>query len=407
MAATQSTTRAPVPAHVPPELVFDFDVYNPPGAETDFHGALKRLHDDNYPDIFWSTANGGHWVAIRGEDIHKVFADYQNFSNHRLTVPESSAPPVPLYPIFADPPEHTLYRSLLNPSFSPKAVAALETRARALAVKLVEELKPRGRCDFVVDFAQHLPIEVFMSIVDVPAADRHDLLSWAEGMVRPKQPADVHVTIQKIFAYAAQKIAARRAQPGDDLITKLTRAEINGRLLTDPEIVGMVSLVLIGGMDTVVTAMSFAALFLARSPKHRRQLVENPGLIPKAVDELLRRFPIVNQGRCVARDLVYKNVPFKAGDMILLPTTLHGLDERAFPNPLEVDFNRPTPMHSTFGNGPHRCPGSNLGRTEIKVFLEEWLKRIPDFHLQPGEKISMRSGVNGTVYGLPLAWNDA
>jgi cytochrome P450 len=407
MAATQSTTRAPVPAHVPPELVFDFDVYNPPGAETDFHGALKRLHDENYPDIFWSTANGGHWVAIRGEDIHKVFADYQNFSNHRLTVPESSAPPVPLYPIFADPPEHTLYRSLLNPSFSPKAVAALETRARALAVKLVEELKPRGRCDFVVDFAQHLPIEVFMSIVDVPAADRHDLLSWAEGMVRPKQPADVHVTIQKIFAYAAQKIAARRAQPGDDLITKLTRAEINGRLLTDPEIVGMVSLVLIGGMDTVVTAMSFAALFLARSPKHRRQLVENPGLIPKAVDELLRRFPIVNQGRCVARDLVYKNVPFKAGDMILLPTTLHGLDERAFPNPLEVDFNRPTPMHSTFGNGPHRCPGSNLGRTEIKVFLEEWLKRIPDFHLQPGEKISMRSGVNGTVYGLPLAWNDA
>jgi cytochrome P450 len=407
VAAAQSTTRAPVPAHVPPELVFDFDVYNPPGAETDFHGALKRLHDENYPDIFWSTANGGHWVAIRGEDIHKIFADYQNFSSHRLTVPESSAPPVPLYPIFADPPEHTLYRSLLNPSFSPKAVAALETRARALAVKLVEELKPRGRCDFVVDFAQHLPIEVFMSIVDVPAADRHDLLSWAEGMVRPKQPADVHVTIQKIFEYAAEKIAARRAQPGDDLITKLTRAEINGRLLTDPEIVGMVSLVLIGGMDTVVTAMSFAALFLARSPKHRRQLVENPGLIPKAVDELLRRFPIVNQGRCVARDLVYKSVPFKAGDMILLPTTLHGLDERAFPNPLEVDFNRPPPMHSTFGNGPHRCPGSNLGRTEIKVFLEEWLKRIPDFHLQPGEKISMRSGVNGTVYGLPLAWNDA
>ena len=177
--------------------------------------------------------------------------------------------------------------------------------------------------------------------------------------------------------------------------------------MTVQQIVGMVSLVLIGGMDTVVTAMSFAALFLARSPTHRKQLVDNPALIPKAVDELLRRFPIVNQGRCVARDLVYKNVPFKTGDMILLPTTLHGLDERAFPNPLEVNFNRPTPMHSTFGNGPHRCPGSNLGRTEIKVFLEEWLKRIPDFHLQPGEKISMRSGVNGTVYGLPLAWETA
>jgi cytochrome P450 len=407
MSSAQTAIQVPVPGHVPPELVFDFDVYNPPGADIDFHGALKRLHDDNYPDIFWTTANGGHWVAIRGEDIHKIFADYQNFSSHNLTVPVSSAPPFPLFPIFADPPEHGLYRALLNPSFSPKAVAALETRARALAIKLVEELKPRGRCDFVIDFAQHLPIEVFMTIVDVPATDRHDLLEWAEGMVRPKKPEDVHVTIQKIFAYAAEKIAARRAQPGDDLISKFTRAEVNGRSLTDQEITGMVSLVLIGGMDTVVTAMSFAALFLARSPTHRKQLVDNPALIPKAVDELLRRFPIVNQGRCVARDLVYKNVPFKTGDMILLPTTLHGLDERAFPNPLEVNFNRPTPIHSTFGNGPHRCPGSNLGRTEIKVFLEEWLTRIPDFHLQPGEKISMRSGVNGTVYGLPLAWETA
>jgi cytochrome P450 len=405
MSSVQPSGKSPVPAHVPAELVFDFDIYNPPGAETDFHLALKRLHDENYPDIFWSTANGGHWIAIRGEDIHKFFADYEHFSSHKLTVPTSSAPPFPLYPIFADPPEHGAYRALLNPSFAPKAVAALESRARALAIDLLEEIRPRGHCDFVVDFAQHLPIEVFMSIVDVPATDRRDLLEWADGMVRPKRPEDVHITIKKIFEYAAARIAERRAKPGEDLISKLTRAQIKDRPLTDQEITGMVSLVLIGGMDTVVTAMSFSALFLARSPVHRKQLIDNPALIPKAVDELLRRFPIVNQGRCIAKDLVYKGVTLKAGDMIVLPTTLHGLDERAFPNPLTVDFQRPTPMHSTFGNGPHRCPGSNLGRTEIKVFIEEWLRRIPDFHLQPGEKIYMRSGVNGTVYGLPLAWD--
>ena len=407
MSSIHPSSKSAVPAHVPAELVFDFDIYNPPGAETDFHLALKRLHEENYPDVFWSTANGGHWIAIRGEDIHRIFADYPHFSNTKLTVPASSAPPFPLYPIFADPPEHGVYRALLNPSFSPKAVAGLEARARALAIELLEKLKPRGRCDFVVDFAQHLPIEVFMSIVDVPATDRRDLLEWADGMVRPKRPEDVHTTIGKIFEYAAARIAERRAKPGEDLISKLTRAEVKGRLLTDQEIVGMVSLVLIGGMDTVVTAMSFAALFLARSPAHRKQLIDNPALIPKAVDELLRRFPIVNQGRCVAQDLVYKGVALKAGDMIVLPTTLHGLDERVFPNPLAVDFNRPTPIHSTFGNGPHRCPGSNLGRTEIKVFIEEWLRRVPDFHLQPGQKISMRSGVNGTVYGLPLAWETA
>ena len=405
-AHTDNSTRGPAatPAHVPADRVFDFDIYNPPGAEQDFHLALKRLHDEGYPDIFWSPRNGGHWIAIRGEDIHTIFADYAHFSNTALTVPKSSAPPVPLYPIFADPPQHTLYRALINPSFSPKAVAALEAKARALAIRLVEELKPRGKCDFVVDFAQHLPIEVFMSIVDVPGGDRKQLLEWADGMVRPKQPGDVHVTIGKIFAYAGGKIAERRKQPGEDLITKLTRAEVNGRPLTDEEIVGMVSLILIGGMDTVVTAMSFAALFLARNPDHRRQLVEQPKLIQKAVDELLRRFPIVNQGRCIREDIVYKGVSMKAGEMIIMPTTLHGLDERAFPDPLRVDFNRPTPMHSTFGNGPHRCPGSNLGRTELRVFMEEGLRRIPEFELQPGGKIEMRSGVNGTVYGLPLQW---
>jgi len=388
-------------------LVFDFDIYNPPGADVDFHASLKRLQDEHYPEIFWSTANGGHWIATRGAEIHKFLGDFEHFSSHQLTVPASAAPPFPLYPIFADPPQHALYRALLNPSFSPKAVAGLEGRARALAVTLVESLRPLGRCDFVVDFAQHLPIEVFMSMVNVPAGDRHDLLEWADLMVRPKKPDDVHITIQKIFAYAAGKIAERRAQPGEDLISKLTRAEISGRPLTDKEIVGMVSLVLIGGMDTVVTAMSFAALFLARNPAHRQQLIDQPALIPKAVDELLRRFPIVNQGRCVAQDFRYQDIDLKAGDMIILPTTLHGLDERAFPNPLEVDFNRPTPLHSTFGNGPHRCPGSNLGRTEIKVFLQEWLSRIPHFKLREGEKISMRSGVNGTVYGLPLEWAQA
>lgn len=396
---------AAIPSHVPSELIFDFDVYNPPGAREDYQLALKQLHYQSCPEIFWTPRNGGHWVATRGEDIYAIFADHEHFSNHVLTVPKSRQGPIPLYPIFADPPEHTAYRALINPTFSPKGVAALEAKARELAIRLVEELKPRGGCEFVTEFAQHLPIEIFMMIVDVPAEDRKQLLEWADGMVRPERHEDVHQTIRQIFAYSAAKIAERRARPGEDLISRLTRSEVNGRPLTDDEIVGMVSLVLIGGMDTVASAMSFAAHFLARSLQHRRQLIEHPELIPKAVDELLRRFPIVNQGRCVKQDFVYKGIRMKEGDMIVMPTTLHGLDERKFPNPLEVDFTRPTPIHSTFGNGPHRCPGSNLGRTEIKVFLQEWLKRIPDFEVKPGAKVGMSSGVNGTIYELPLVWS--
>ena len=146
MSSIHSSGKSAVPAHVPAELAFDFDIYNPPGAEEDFHLALKRLHEENYPDIFWSTANGGHWIAIRGEDIYKIFADYPHFSSHNLTVPISSAPPFPLYPIFADPPEHGLYRALLNPSFSPKAVAGLEARARTLAIEEHKMLVKAPNC---------------------------------------------------------------------------------------------------------------------------------------------------------------------------------------------------------------------------------------------------------------------
>ena len=393
-----------MPAHVPANLVYDFDVYNAAAQDEDFHLAIKKLHDPGVPEVFWTPRNGGHWVLTRGEDIHKVFADYEHFSSHALTVPRASAPPIPMYPIFLDPPDHTAFRALINPWFSPKAVAGLEPKARALAIQLIEEIKPRGRCDFVTDFAQHLPIQVFMSIVDVPASDRDQLLEWADGMVRPEKPEDVHETIKHVFAYASRKIAERRAKPGEDLISNLTQAQVNGRPMTHEEVMGMVSLILLGGMDTVVSAMSFAANFMAGSPKHRRQLIDRPELIPKAVDELLRRFPVVNQGRLVGKDIELKGAPMKAGDMVIMPTTLHGLDERKFPNPLEVDFDRPTPIHSTFGNGPHRCPGSNLGRTELKIFLQEWLPRIPDFRHDPNGKVGMRSGVNATVYRLPLVW---
>ena len=395
---------SPIPAHVPPGLVFDFDVYNAAGPDQDFHLAIKRLHGSDVPEIFWTPRHGGHWVLTRGEDIHRTFADHEHFSSHALTVPSSTAPVVPLYPIFLDPPEHAKYRALLNPWFSPKAIADVEPKARALAVRLVEQIKPRGRCDFVTAFAQHLPIQVFMSIVNVPSEDRERLLEWADGMVRPEKREDVHETIKHIFAYASQKITERRAHPGEDLISKLTQAEVDGRPMSQEVVMGMVSLVLIGGMDTVVSAMSFSANFLAGSPMHRRQLIERPELIPRAVDELLRRFAVVNQGRLVSQEVTLKGAPMKPGDMVVMPTALHGLDDRMFANPMEVDFERPTPIHSTFGNGPHRCPGSNLGRTELKIFLQEWLPRIPEFHHDPEHSVGMRSGVNATVYRLPLIW---
>ncbi|RKT14170.1 cytochrome P450 [Paraburkholderia sp. RAU2J] len=394
---------APIPAHVPPELVVDVDIYNPPGAEDDYHLALKRLHDDGIPDIFWTPRNGGHWIATRGDDIYQIFKDYENFSSKQLTVPLVEHAPLP--PIFFDPPLHTNYRALIAPAFMPQAISKLEEKAREMTIELIEGFYQKGEVEFVSGFAQHLPIGIFMNMVALPAEDRDFLLGLADKMVRPDSAEQKLAALGSIFEYLGVKIAERRANPGDDLISRIVQSRIDGRALTDQELKGLCGLVLIGGLDTVASAMGFIANFLAKSPAHRKELIEHPELTQKAVDELLRRFPVVNQGRRITHDFEYKGVQMKEGDMIIIPTTLHGLDDRKFNDPLTVDFSRPTPIHSTFGNGAHRCPGSFLARVELKVFLQEWLKRIPEFRVKPGEKAGVHGGVNGTLYHLPLEWD--
>ena len=303
-----------------------------------------------------------------------------------------------------DPPEQAKYRSLFAPALSPKAVAPLGEGARALAIELIEGFYARGECEFVGEFAQHLPIGIFMRLVDVPASDRDQLLHWADQLVRPSSDEEHAQAFKNLFAYAGQKVAERAANPGNDLISQLTKAQIDGKTISVEQLTPMIFLLLVGGLDTVASAMGFAARFLAGSPAHRRELVEHPERIPNAVEELLRRFPVVNAGRVVVRDMDYKGVAMREGDQIILPTSLHGLDDRKFDDPLRVDFSRPTPIHSTFGNGAHRCPGSLLARTELKIFLEEWLKRIPEFRLKPGTTPGVRAGINATIYSLPLVW---
>ena len=393
-----------IPPHVPAALVVDFDIYNVAVEDGDYHAALKRLHDPGVPDIFWTPRNGGHWVATRGEDIYHIFKDSEHFSSRQLVVPRHRNPAVPLPPIMLDPPEQAKYRSLFAPALSPKAVAPLGEGARALAIELIEGFYAKGECEFVGEFAQHLPIGIFMKMVDVPTSDRDQLLHWADQQVRPTSEHEREQSFHSLFAYAAQKVAERQAHPGDDLISQLTRAQVDGAPITAEALAPMIFLLLVGGLDTVASAMGFAARFLATSPAHRRELIDHPERIPGAVEELLRRFPVVNQGRLVVSDMDYKGVALRAGDQIILPTSLHGLDERKFEDPLRVDFSRPTPIHSTFGNGAHRCPGSLLARTELKIFLEEWLKRIPDFRIKPGTTPEVRAGVNATIFSLQLVW---
>ncbi|MFT0170433.1 cytochrome P450 [Paraburkholderia mimosarum] len=391
-----------VPDHVPRELVIDFDYMNPPGAQDDVHLAWKSLHAG--PDIVWSPYYGGHWIATRGEDIEAMQKDHTRFSHRSVNIPPLNE--TQLVPLELDPPEHTAYRNLITPAFLPQAIASLENDVRSLAIELIEKLAPRGECEFVSEFSKILPIVIFLRLADLPLSDREQLLEWAEWAVRGNFEQR-NESQQRLVGYIATWVEKRKAAPGGDLVSLIVNAQIDGKPISPERMFGMFIVVLFGGLDTVASMMGFIARFLAENPAHRRQLIENPELMVSSVDELIRRFGVANTARLITQDMEYKGLQFRKGDQIQLPNALFGLDDRKFSNPLAVDLTRKPVIHAAFGNGPHRCPGSFLARTEIKVFLQEWLKRIPDFRIREGDKPRCGSGsVNGMLY-LPLAWDVA
>ena len=395
------------PDHVPHNLFYDFDIYNFEIEDGDYQASLKRLNASDVPEIFWTPRNGGHWVVTRSVEINKVLNEHEYFSSRTITVPKRDYVTPPLTPLQIDPPNHTKYRSLLAGALSPKAVQALGEEARALSIKLIDDFKRRGECEFISEFAQHLPIVIFMKIVDLPEADRHHLTEIGEATMRGATQEIRDEARKKIAAYGFQKVVERRVHPGKDLISILATALVDGEPIDDYTITGIVTLLLMAGLDTVASTLGFVARFLAHSPSHRQQLKNDPSLIQNAVEELLRRFPVTVLAREVKVPVDLSGVAMQVGDMVVVPTQLDGLDERKFENPLVVDFNRHKPISATFGGGVHRCMGSILARTELRVFLEEWLKRIPDFSVKPGTQLRVASRGVATITSLPLVWDPA
>jgi cytochrome P450 len=396
---------SPIPAHVPPHLVVDFDVYNPEGVGDDYHAPFRRLFEQKAPDLFWTPRYGGHWVLRRTDDLWEVFKDHERFSSHMQIVPREFNPPADrrVLPIQADPPEHTVFRAMIAPAFSPAAVARREEEVRALTIALIEGFKPRGECEIVADLAQHLPIKVFMGMVGLPESDRLMLLDLVGRMFEGGEHEKYEV-ILGIQRYLAPVVEARKLKPGQDLISQIVQQRVGERAITVDEVLRLCTVLMLGGLDTVASMIGFVMHFLATHPGHRRQLIAEPGLIPTATEELLRRFAMTNPGRVVARDCEFHGVSLRQGDMVILATPSGAIDPGKFEQADVVDFTRKLPMNTTFGNGPHRCPGSYLARVELKVLLQEWLPRIADFRLKAGDPPQVRTGINGRFARLALEW---
>jgi len=397
--------KSPVPGHVPPNLVVDFDAMNPLLGDERYHDAYARMSGPEVPDIFWSPYNGGHWVVRRDNILAEAFAAFENFTSaNGMTVPRSADTRPKLPPVETDPPMQGVYRKLFSSAFTVPALKAREDSVRALAVSLIEGFQARGRCEFVREFAQHLPMRVFLGMVDLPDDDRLYLISLADSQVSSGTTKSKEEMLGKLMGYVGQKLAERAKNPGDDLLSKIATAEIEGRPITPFEAMSVGSLLLIGGLDTVASMMGHIMHFLAGSETHRRQLLQSPIIIRDAAEEFLRRFSLTNPARSAVRDLEFHGVHVKQGDMILLATPFGAVDPSKYDNPLAIDFARKSTTKTVFGAGPHVCPGSMLARMELRVLLEEWLPRIPDFAIDPDDRPRIRTGINGSFEHLPLVW---
>jgi cytochrome P450 len=317
---------------------------------------------------------------------------------------------VPLIPLSVDPPEHAKYRRLLDPQFSPKKMTELEPEMRKLVNEVIDGFVDRGRIDFHEEYATPLPSTFFLSLMGLPQEDLPKFLQWRDNTIRPdaktmEEAAQIRErTGHEITEYFERALEEQREAPGGRLLATLVNAEIDGRPLTRAELLGTCHLLLLGGLDTVTATLDCMIVYLANHPERRRAIVENPEFIPHAVEELLRHeTPVMMVPRKLVRDVEIGGVSCQAGDTATLLLGAADVDVDEFDDADAVRFDRERNRHVAFGGGPHRCLGSHLARLELRVAIEEFHKRIPEYDIEADAKIRFSPGIR-QADRLPLVF---
>jgi cytochrome P450 len=317
----------------------------------------------------------------------------------------------PLIPLQINPPDHLKYRKLLDPLFAPREINKLESEVRGLANDLIDAFVDAGEVEYSEAFAIPLPCTVFLALMGLPQAELAHFLELKDNLIRPPGGfgAEEGFAVQRrtaveIYDYFQRAIDERRAAPRDDLITRFTQAEVEGYRLSDEEILDICFLFIMAGLDTVTASLGCSMAYLAQHPEQRRELIADPGLVAGAVEELLRWEGVVpGAARYIAQDVELDGQPLKAGTPAHIIISAANVDPAEFPDPDVVDFHRADNRHLAFGGGIHRCLGSHLARLELRVSIEEWHRRIPEYEITPGDAPRYISGLRAVEY-LPLSF---
>jgi len=372
---------------------------------------FKALRDD-LPVMEIDMPSGGRGVLLtRKEDIDFALRHADLFSSNMDAVDLKNARP--MIPLQIDPPEHKKYRRLLDPLFSPHKTAVMEDEVRSLVNRLIDRFEDRGEVDFAKEFSVPFPCEVFLTLLGLPMDELDRFLAMKDGIIRPDHvtgkpyghpdmQAHQQKTADSVYAYFNEILDQREVERRDDLLSHFLDAEVDGDRLTREDILDICFLFLIAGLDTVTSSLDCMFAYLAQHPDQRRQIVEDPELIPNAVEELLRwETPVMGVARVAVQETELGGCPIHPGDQVMVMIGSANTDEAEFEDADQVRFDRAVNRHIAFGGGIHRCLGSNLARLELRTALREWHRRIPDYEVEPGHTLVYTGGIRSIDY-FPL-----
>lgn len=368
------------------------------------------------PVYFHPEAEGaGFWCITRADDLAQVSHDWQHHSSEwGITLhetPEEQLEQQRMMMLMMDPPKHTKQRLILNKGFTPRMIGRLHDQVREIAREIVDNVAARGECDFVVDVAAELPLRVIAEMMGVPQEDRHKVFEWSNRLIGSEDPEfavspeDAMEAATEMFVYANELAAEKRANPGDDIISVLLNAEVEGERLTDIEFDLFFQLLAVAGNETTRNLISHGMLALLENPDERAKLLADPALLPSAVDEMLRyASPVMYMRRTARTDTEVRGQVIKAGDKVALWYIAANRDPEVFSDPHRFDISRAVNEHEAFGGGgPHFCLGTHLAKLEITVMFEELLARVPDMELA-GDVARLRSNFINGLKHMPVTF---
>jgi cholest-4-en-3-one 26-monooxygenase len=392
----------------------DIDIYDPDLYVARVpHEAFAHLRQRT-PVCWHPEPKGGpgFWCVLKYADVMQVSKNPMTFSSNRGTniedVPEEELSMLQAIMLNMDPPQHSKFRRIVSQAFVPRIIGALEPHVREMARDIVDGIAGRGECDFVREVAAELPLQVIVELMGVPQEDRFKVFDWSNRLIGFDDPEfgtsreDGRAAATEMWMYANELAVQRKAEPRDDLVTKLISGTVDGEHLTEFEFDSFFLLLAVAGNETTRNLVSGGMLALMENPEQMARLVADPSLIPSAVEEMLRWVsPVMHFRRTATADTEVGGQKIRKGEKVVMFYPSANRDEDVFPNAMSFDVGRTPNDHLAFGIGEHFCLGTRLARLEIRIIFEEILRRLPDIELN-GSARRLRSNFINGIKSMPV-----